>query len=841
MNDARLPCWLRVFVPAIGLAAFGAGILSAQPSPSVPGTPIAYSNPSSNKFIGSPGLAKLPDGTLVASHDEFGGGSSQNTSGITRIYRSTDSGLTWSPSAVINGAFWSNLFVHDGTLYLLGTTHQYGNAVIRRSTDGGVTWTHPASPATGLLAADGQYHCAPMPVIEHNGRLWRAMERRDPASGWAPNFRACMMSVPVGADLLDASQWTFSNFLPGQATWLSAQFGGWLEGNAVVDPSGNLVNLLRVDHPGFPEKSAMTRVSANGQTLTFNPVSDFIEMPGGAKKFAIRRDATTGRYWSLANFVPAVYQSDRHPASTRNTLNLVSSENLREWSDHGVVLQHPDVTKHGFQYVEWQFDGNDMIAASRTAFDDHAGGAANYHDANILTFHRIRGFREFAAGDLPGPWRHAYSTTGDLAPDDDGDGDGFTNRHEFLAGSNPLRRRSTPVGMADKARVALAGSSGVDLYQVTAAGEWTFERQLTSEGYQSLIFHDGMLYGAGFSRIDRIDPQSAAITTLVTRNTGSALAAGWTTADTQQLAVGPDGLLYFSTAFGASSGQGVFRLATDGSTFSRFINRSGGSGAAAWDLNNARGLAWLNGKLYLSSRGATNSTGRPVYEFDAAGQFVRVLRGDLRAPQGLFADGEVLRVAGYGGYLNQLSPGDGGLTGLVSGLPSMIVMSAIELFGEVHVVTYQHGIWCHRESSALTRAFAPQTTQHASMVVLPQPDPYDAWIEGFEGIPGTEKQDDPDRDGVPNGLEFLLGWNPTDGVSRFSATLEQSGDGMFRLSWPGGPGAAFTIRSSGDLQDWSRIEAFVTGMEGDGFCSWAVPVSTGEQRFYRVEWMPPMS
>lgn len=827
---------MRCLFPCLAFLACSFAAVS-QVSPDLPGTLISYSPSASNKYIGSPGLAILPDGNLVASHDEFGGGSTMNTSAVTRVFRSTDRGRTWTPAAVINGAFWSNLFVHRGALYLLGVNRQYGDVVIRRSDDGGSTWTSPGSASTGLLAGGGQYHCAPMPVIEHGGRLWRAVERRDPASGWAPNFRAGMMSAPAGADLLDAAQWTFSNLLPGQSTWLGGKFGGWLEGNAVVDPAGNLVNLLRVDHPDHPEKAALLTVSASGESTGFSPFTGFVDMPGGAKKFAIRRDPVSNRYWSLANRVPADFQSGRHPASTRNTLSLVSSADLRGWTDHGTVLSHPDPARHGFQYVEWQFDGDDLIATSRSAFIDTAGGAANYHDANHLTFHRIRNFRDFTSGDLPGTWRHAFSTDGDLAPDDDADHDGFSNRHEFLAGSHPQRPRSTPAGMARKARVALAGSAGVDLYQVTATGGWTYERPLTSRAYQSLVLHQGFLYGAGFDRVDRIDAESGATTTLVTRNVGAALAAGWTTADTQQLSAGPDGLLYFSTAFGSASGQGVFRLAANGSSFTRFIDRSGGTGAAAWDLNNARGLAWLDGKLYVSSRGATNSTGRPVYEFNAAGQFVRILRGDLRAPQGLLADGGSLRVAGYGGFLNQISPGDGTLSGLVSGLPSMIVMSAAELFGEVHVVTYQHGIWRHRESSALTRVFTPPTSQHASMVVLPPVDPYDDWIDGYEGLSGAAKQDDPDRDGVPNGLEFLLGWNPADGISRFSATLERAVDGTFRLAWPSGPGAVFTIRSSSDLRDWSRIEAVVTGRPGENSFGWDVPGAAGNHRFYRIEWL----
>jgi hypothetical protein len=48
----------------------------------------------------------------------------------------------------------------------------------------------------------------------------------------------------------------------------------------------------------------------------------------------------------------------------------------------------------GFQYADWLFDGDDLIAVVRTAFDDADGGADSFHNANFLTFHRIRNFRE---------------------------------------------------------------------------------------------------------------------------------------------------------------------------------------------------------------------------------------------------------------------------------------------------------------------------------------------------------------------------------------------------------------------------------------------------------------
>jgi hypothetical protein len=49
--------------------------------------------------------------------------------------------------------------------------------------------------------------------------------------------------------------------------------------------------------------------------------------------------------------------------------------------------------------VDWLFDGPDIIAACRTAYDDGLGGARNNHDANFLTFHRFASFRSKTMAD----------------------------------------------------------------------------------------------------------------------------------------------------------------------------------------------------------------------------------------------------------------------------------------------------------------------------------------------------------------------------------------------------------------------------------------------------------
>ena len=71
----------------------------------------------------------------------------------------------------------------------------------------------------------------------------------------------------------------------------------------------------------------------------------------------------------------------------------MKSNDLREWSVTRKVLYHPQIDNHAFQYVDWQFDRDDLIVVSRTAHDDGLGGAHNQHDANFMTFHRIDQFR----------------------------------------------------------------------------------------------------------------------------------------------------------------------------------------------------------------------------------------------------------------------------------------------------------------------------------------------------------------------------------------------------------------------------------------------------------------
>ena len=316
----------------------------------------------------------MPNGDYLASHDLFGPGT---TSSQTRLFVSHDKGRTWAHQADISGAFWSGLFANAGQTYLMGTSREFGDLVIRRSGDGGRTWTTPTDAASGLLGSGGKFHCAPGAAVVFNGRIWRAIEHLTPGVK-GRHFLAFVLSAPVSADLLQASSWTFSRPLDFHPDWHG---DNWLEGNAVETPQSTLVDILRTGL-SHGDRAAIVHISGDGLSAAFDPATDLIDFPGGNTKFTIRYDSVSRRYWSLVN-------PQKNPPAQRNILALTSSPDLRHWTVASVILQNPDTGKTAFQYVDWQFDGSDIIALSRTAF----GGAHTYHDANLLTFHRIANFR----------------------------------------------------------------------------------------------------------------------------------------------------------------------------------------------------------------------------------------------------------------------------------------------------------------------------------------------------------------------------------------------------------------------------------------------------------------
>lgn len=357
-----------------------------------PGVVINHIPKSAEKYIGSPSICILPNGDYIASHDEFGPKSTEYKSAITNIFKSTDKGNTWEKIARINGQFWSNLFVHNEVLYIMGTNKHHGNLVIRKSLDGGKTWTIPYDNKNGLIL-EGEYHTAPVPVVIHKGRIWRAVEYATAkTTKWGERYSAMVVSALVNSDLLDAKNWRASNKLCYNPEYLDGNFRAWLEGNVVVTKDGKLLNMLRVHTPDlYKEYCAVVDVSNSGKKIKFDK-DNFFQMPGASKKFTIRYDNNTDKYWSIVNFVDEANKGTITLDRIRNEAVLISSKDLKNWNVEKTLLIHPVYANHAFQYIDWAFDGDSIVFVSRTAFDDEEGGAHRAHDANYLTFHQISKF-----------------------------------------------------------------------------------------------------------------------------------------------------------------------------------------------------------------------------------------------------------------------------------------------------------------------------------------------------------------------------------------------------------------------------------------------------------------
>lgn len=394
--------WVDVPQPSKGGVStiiYGDRITVAEVIPP-PGTVIAKVARLRKSMVTNPTLVILPNGDYVAACSGVFMKPGEKP-GAT-YFRSKDKGKSWKVLSKNNGYInFYNLFMHDGVLYSMGTesTGDSRNVIIRRSDDGGSTWTFPQDPFSDGVIKRGRFSTAPVPVVVHNGRIWRAMETG--VKGEHP--RAFLMSAPVGADLMKAESWTSTNGIAFDPKWFDKDLvvKQWVEGNAVVAPDGKVVDVIRVDNWSDGNTAAIL-TAEDPNTLTFDPRKDIIEFPGGGKKFTIRYDSVSGKYWALTNPVfehdknrthSGIYRKGVHCGLLRNNLALISSDDLRHWEIKDLLITSDNPFFHGFQYVDWQFEDNDIVAVIRTAFDEERGLPKRQHDANMLVFMRFSNFR----------------------------------------------------------------------------------------------------------------------------------------------------------------------------------------------------------------------------------------------------------------------------------------------------------------------------------------------------------------------------------------------------------------------------------------------------------------
>ena len=345
---------------------------------------VSHTPPEAQSYIGSPSIVRLNRLELLATHDYFGPASGAETSGRTEVYGSIDNGASWQHYTTLHDSFWSSLFVFRNKIYLMGTTKEHGSLSIRATTDGRI-WTPPS------IIAEGAWHTAPVPVVVWRNRIWRGIEDAHSGNVWPSRYRARFLSAATTSDLLDRASWQLSPALAPHHIQ-KHDVTGWLEGNVVIGPNDKPSSLImRLESTYTPNRAAMIRINFLNHTLTD---TEFINLPGGTKKFTVRYDSGSKRYLSLTNPVTDDTYRER-PSLIRNSLTFVSSRNLKDWNIHTELLASIDTAHHGFQYADWIIDNDDLLAVVRTAAPFGNEQAHNFHDANQLLFFRLNNFRTF--------------------------------------------------------------------------------------------------------------------------------------------------------------------------------------------------------------------------------------------------------------------------------------------------------------------------------------------------------------------------------------------------------------------------------------------------------------
>lgn len=341
----------------------------------------------SGKFLCSPSLVRHPDGCLLASMDLYANELPQNT---TLIYRSDDDGKSWHYVSELYPCFWAKMFIHNGELYVLACSTEFGDLLIGKSTDAGKTFTEPVV----LLRGGGRKEAAgilknPQPVVKYGGYLWNTLE-------WNVQGRTArmpmVMSAPLDSDLLVPENWSFSEPVKYNPQWKGVAKGpttGNTEGCLVVMPDGKLYDIMRYD---------MTKTVPNyGLIIAYrvdekNPekpleFSHCINFPANHSKFEIKYDDKSGKYYSIASRI-----IDSEHFYARTLLSLMVSDDCENWEVCTDIINRleEDYHKVGFQYVDFEFDGDDIIYLCRVAMNN----ASTYHDSNYSIFDRIKNFRD---------------------------------------------------------------------------------------------------------------------------------------------------------------------------------------------------------------------------------------------------------------------------------------------------------------------------------------------------------------------------------------------------------------------------------------------------------------
>ncbi len=297
----------------------------------------------------------------------------------TYVKKSTDGGKTWVDVCTISGMTYGQLMSVGDTIYVMGQNMKNIACIAKlnpqKSSGYEISFIHSNVSTTGG---------GPGTVVEKGGKIYRP-------------YNASVYIADVTSDLMKSESWTLSESARTyfDNDWVLKVKGevpsDWsiMEPNMVIGPQGQLYYMARVD--GIGRNVAVMLELKDDGSFEYVGNNGIINIQTTWNRFCVRYDAESGKYITLT----CVYTAKEHDRA-RRTLAIQVSDDMINWQVVDYVLVDREMVNptyatwfHGFQYVDFDIEGGDIIMAVR----ESVGDANCYHDGTYITFYRMENFR----------------------------------------------------------------------------------------------------------------------------------------------------------------------------------------------------------------------------------------------------------------------------------------------------------------------------------------------------------------------------------------------------------------------------------------------------------------
>ncbi|MBQ8214275.1 MAG: hypothetical protein IJZ80_09720 [Clostridia bacterium] len=302
----------------------------------------------------------------------------------TVIKKSTDGGKTWTEVNRVKTLKWAILFNIGDQIYIAGSVTGKGYYI------GAVN--------EGKSIAIKQLWKKSSGVFEHliaDGYLYFALDFG-------------MASIPLTDDPLVADNWTLTQD-PGELVtkkWYIQVSGKTLgegdadlmEGSMVKGKDDKLYAIYRIESQPNANYAVMLKLSDDKKTLELitdengkDKGASLLNFPTTVSRFTVKYDETSQKYICISN----LWLTNEAPRA-RNVVGLAVSDDLFNWKvvdtllvDREMINTVHSCWKNAFQYIDFDFDGNDLVMVVR----ETSGFSNTFHDGKYFTFYRVSNFR----------------------------------------------------------------------------------------------------------------------------------------------------------------------------------------------------------------------------------------------------------------------------------------------------------------------------------------------------------------------------------------------------------------------------------------------------------------